>query len=104
MKMNLTFFGGGGGGSSGFSGTQGSSATEHGAQRLRERGFSDAERRATMRSNNVRRQADGARVHINETSPGRFNVIVTGERGVITAFRNIRQSALDRLARNYGWE
>jgi hypothetical protein len=32
------------------------------------------------------------------TQTGRFNLVVEGERGVITTFENI-----DRLARNYGW-
>jgi len=49
------------------------------------------------------RQADGATVRILEQQSGRFNVVVEGEKGIITTFQNLSQSALDRLARNYGW-
>jgi len=77
--------------------------TQHGNQRLFERGFSDQEIALTRTTNNIKTQADGARVYIKEISPGRFNVIVKGDRGVITAFRNIRQSSFDRLSKNYGW-
>lgn len=103
ISMILTFFGGGGGGG-GFPNTAGGSNTAHGAQRLRERGFTDDEIILMRQTSDIRTQSDGARVYIREMSPGRFNVIVQGERGVITAFRNIRQGALDRLVKNYGWK
>jgi len=48
-------------------------------------------------------QADGATVRILETAPGRFGVVVEGQRGIITTFENISQKSLDRLAKNYGW-
>jgi len=72
-------------------------------QRLRERGFTNSEIEETRQSTTVLKQSDGARVFIKETAQGRFNVIVEGERGIITAFRNIRRGALERLSRNYGW-
>jgi hypothetical protein len=33
----------------------------------------------------------------------RYNVVVQGDRGVITNLKNISQSSLNRLVRNYGW-
>ncbi len=49
-------------------------------------------------------QADGATVRILQTGAGRFNVVVEGERGIITTFENLSQKSLDRLGRNYGWK
>lgn len=40
--------------------------------------------------------------HLN---PGQVsNVVVYGENGVVTNFKTISQSALDRLAKNYAWK
>jgi hypothetical protein len=77
-------------------------ATTHGAQRLNERGFSP-EDVANTKTGEIKTQADGAKVYIKSVGNGRFNVIVEGDRGVITALKNISQKALDRLAANYGW-
>jgi hypothetical protein len=77
-------------------------ATIHGAERLAERGFSAAEV-ALTKTGQVLSQADGARVYIKAVGD-RFNVIVEGERGVVTALKNISQKSLDRLSRNYGWK
>lgn len=49
-------------------------------------------------------QADGAKVHILEVEPGRFDVVVWGERGLITTFERLSQESLDRLGKNYGWK
>lgn len=49
-------------------------------------------------------QADGATVRIHQNELGRFNVVVEGERGIITTFENLSQKSLDRLAKNYGWK
>jgi len=48
-------------------------------------------------------QADGATVRVLQNSAGRFDVVVEGERGLITTFENLGQRALDRLAARYGW-
>jgi len=48
-------------------------------------------------------QADGATVFLREILPGRFDFIVEGTRGVITAHRGWSQKAVDRLASNFGW-
>ena len=49
-------------------------------------------------------QADGAIVRVLQRASGRFDVVIDGERGLITTFANITQKSLDRLARRYGWE
>jgi hypothetical protein len=55
------------------------------------------------KSGEVLTQTDGATVYLKEVSSGRFNVIVEGQRGVVTALKNIPQGAVNRLAQNYGW-
>ena len=40
---------------------------------------------------------------IKEISPGKYNVIVEGDRGIITALKNISKKSLDRLTKNYNW-
>jgi hypothetical protein len=49
-------------------------------------------------------QADGASVRVLQNEAGRFNVVVDGERGLITTFSNLSQKSLERLATRYGWE
>jgi RHS repeat-associated protein len=87
-------------------GSQGASsvvdATIHGAERLAERGFT-TEMVNLTKSGDVLRQADGATVYLKEVAPGKFNVIVEGSRGVVTALRNLSDKAVSRLANNYGW-
>ena len=86
-----------------FGNTLGSRATKHGIERLKERGFSDTDISNTKDTANVKHQEDGAKVYIKETSDGKFNVIVEGNRGIITALKNISQKALNRLMKNYNW-
>jgi len=78
-------------------------ATQHGAERLSERGFSILDYEITKSTDTIMTQSDGATVFIKEISPGRFNVIVEGQNGVITALKNISQKSLERLSKNYGW-
>jgi RHS repeat-associated protein len=80
----------------------GISATAHGAEQLAARGFSGADI-ALTKSGETLTQADGATVYLKEVSSGRFNVIVEGQRGVVTALKNIPQGAVERLASGYGW-
>lgn len=47
-------------------------------------------------------QRDGARVFVQEVG-GRYNVVVEGERGVVTNLKTIPEKALTRLATKYGW-
>ena len=54
-------------------------------------------------TSNVKTQSDGAKVYIKEISPGKYNVIVEGDRGIITALKNISKKSLDRLTKNYNW-
>jgi len=78
-------------------------STAHGTDRLAGRGFT-AEDVALTKTGRVLEQDDGATVYVKETAPGRYNVIVEGDRGVVTALKNIRRKAVDRLATNYGWK
>lgn len=83
--------------------TQGGGSTAHGAERLAQRGFTP-EDVARVRDGQRYTQRDGATASVRETAERRYDVIVQGERGIVTALRNIRRSAVDRLARNCGWE
>ena len=84
--------------------------TLHGAERIAGAGatrggvLTAEEVTATQTSTRVLTQADGAAVHIAEAAPGRYNVVVSGERGVITTFKNISEKSLTRLSKNYGWQ
>ena len=86
-----------------FGNTIGSKATKHGNERLKERGFSENDISNTKNTSNVKTQNDGAKVYIKEVSHGKYNVIVEGDRGIITALKNINKKALDRLTKNYNW-
>jgi len=83
--------------------------TAHGAERIAGRGatrggvLARKEIKAVRKSGTKMRQADGAMVRVLQVGEGRFNVVVEGERGIITTFRRIKQKRLERLARNYKW-
>jgi len=81
----------------------GARATAHGAERLARSGFTDDLVKLTKTEGQVLHQSDGAKVFLRESSPGRFDFIVEGERGVITAHRNWSQKSIDGIAKNYGW-
>ncbi len=49
-------------------------------------------------------QADGAVVKVLEVNQGRYNITVSGNRGLITTFKNISEKSLSRLSKNYGWK
>lgn len=84
--------------------------TLHGAQRLAgpaaTRGgvLSVEAAKVVSTGGRVMTQADGALVKILTNSKGRFNVVVEGERGIVTTFENLSQKSLDRLGKNYGWK
>jgi len=83
--------------------------TAHGAERIAGAGatrggvLSLEEIAAVREHGRVMTQAGGGTVRIFEQG-GRFNVVVEGERGIITTFRNLSQKSLDGLAKNYGWK
>ncbi|WP_309670459.1 RHS repeat-associated core domain-containing protein [Gemmatimonas sp.] len=87
------------------SASPGIAATTHGAMRLADparlgtAGVRDAISNATRSFT----QKDGAQVFAQQVG-SRLNVVVQGERGVITTFRNLSDKSLARLAKNYGWE
>jgi len=45
----------------------------------------------------------GAAVHVVKTEAGRYNVVVSGTRGIITTFQNLSEKKYDKLAEKYGY-
>ena len=78
-------------------------ATKHGIERLRQRGFSKSDILNTKMTSNIKTQGDGAKVYIKEIDNGKFDIIVEGEIGIITALKNIDKKSLERLTKNYNW-
>ncbi|MCT4686379.1 MAG: hypothetical protein N4A55_03635 [Vallitalea sp.] len=79
--------------------------TKHGAERLQQRGFTPDDISALKLSpDKIMSQTDGAQVFIKNIGAGKFNVIVEGENGVVTALKNIGEKSLNRLSKNYGWK
>lgn len=77
--------------------------TIHGAERLAQAGL-DEQGLGGIKSGLRLIQADGAAVFLKEVAPGKFDFIVQGERGIVTAHRGWTAKAVTRIARNYGWE
>jgi len=83
--------------------------TAHGAVRIAGAGATrggvlSSEQILNVRSaGEVWSQTDGAAVRILQNSAGRYDVVVDGDRGLITTFSNLSQKSIDRLASNYGW-
>ena len=79
-------------------------ATTHGAMRMADASRLSAEAVKDVMGNATRVgvQRDGARVFVQEVG-GRYNVVVEGERGVVTNLKTIPEKALTRLATKYGW-
>lgn len=77
-------------------------ATIHGAERLAERGFTQADIILTKTGQQFL-QKDGAKVFIKEVAPGKFNVLVEGQRGVVTALKNVSEQKVAKIAAKYGW-
>jgi hypothetical protein len=82
----------------------GEQATAHGAVRLADptRFLTTAEKAATKASHTLKAK-DGATVYLHQAGPGKFNVVIEGERGLITQFRHMTPASVRRLAINYGW-
>lgn len=55
-------------------------------------------------SGGLLRQADGTPVRALRNAGGQFDVVVDGERGLITSIKNLSLKSLDRLANHYRWE
>jgi len=83
--------------------------TVHGAERIAgasatRGGVLSVSEIANVRSTGqVFTQPNGATARVLQGADGRFSVVVDGDRGLVTTFRNLSQSSLDRLAKNYGW-
>lgn len=84
--------------------------TTHGAERIAgatatRGGVLDVRRILLVRgSGQLLTQADGASVRILKNEVGRFDVVIDGDRGLITTFSNLSEKSLDRLAARYGWD
>ncbi len=87
----------------------GVTTTAHGVERIAGEGatrggvLNQVEIATTNSIGRTLTQADGAIVKVQEIG-GRYNITVTGERGLITTFKNLSQKSLEKLARNYGWK
>lgn len=78
-------------------------ATRHGQQRLTQRGFDSVDIAIVRSSPTSYEQADGAIAHVGQLGPNSYNVIVAGDKGIVTAMRGVSGQELSNLARNYGW-
>ena len=85
-------------------GDSGPEQTAHGAERAADPSRLDPAAQADVIANPTQTlsQADGAQVYVQQVGD-RYNVVVQGERGVITNLKNISAKSFTRLARNYGW-
>ena len=85
------------------------STTIHGSERIAGAGatrggvLSAEEIAATRAAGQTLTQADGAIVKVAEVN-GKYNVVVSGQKGIITTFKNISEKSLIRLSKNYGWK
>ncbi|MHC1723766.1 MAG: DUF4258 domain-containing protein [Aminipila sp.] len=79
--------------------------TNHGAERLLERGFTPSDISALkLTPDKIMTQTDGAQVFIKNIGNDKFNVIVESDNGVVTALKNISEKSLNNLSNNYGWK
>jgi hypothetical protein len=77
-------------------------ATTHGQQRLAERGFDSVDIALARSSKLAFEQADGATAHVAQLGE-LYNVIVIGDRGLVTALKGVSLKELKNLARNHRW-
>jgi RHS repeat-associated protein len=78
-------------------------ATQHGRNRLAERGFDSVDIVLTRGSATAYEQLDGAVAHVAQVGDNSFNVIVTGGGGVVTGMKGLTRRQVNSLARNYDW-
>lgn len=83
--------------SSGDSGT-----TQHGAEQMAKRKISQAEI-DEAKTGQKYEQEDGATAFVKKVGRGRYNIVIEGEGGIVTAMKNLSKSEVNALARNYGW-
>jgi RHS repeat-associated protein len=81
----------------------GGSNTKHGDERIAGRKMSPEEI-AQAKTGKMMTQADGAKVFVKDVGNGKFNVVVEGDRGIITVLKSVDSKALANLAQNYGWK
>ena len=78
-------------------------ATLHGAQRLRERGFTYA-RYLETKAGEAFTQPDGATAYVRRVSRNQYDVVVEGADGVVTVLASIIRQEVHNLTANYGWK
>ncbi len=89
--------------------SSGVSTTAHGAERIAGKNatrggvLSMPEITTTKTLGRYFRQADGATVYLHEVSPGKYNVVVEGNKGIITTMKTWSQKSIDRIGKNHGW-
>jgi RHS repeat-associated protein len=84
----------------------GGDATSHGSERLSDPSRLNAEETADVVQNATQQfvQKDAANVWVKQVGD-RFSVVVKNAQGrLITNFKTLDQQALNRLAKNYGWQ
>lgn len=87
------------------SGGDGLSQTGHGAERAADPSRLSPSAQSDVVANPTQTYTQGddeAQVFVQHVGD-RYNVVVMGTRGVITNLRNISESSLSRLVRNYNW-
>jgi hypothetical protein len=82
--------------------------TQHGAQRMNERGITITNEYAQTIKRNYTESwiqgKDGAAVYIKRAGRGRYDVLIEGDDGIVTVMRDKSRKELDGLARNYDWQ
>ncbi len=83
--------------------------TSHAFESLSRHGFKDLQQVDSIINNATHKimQRDGATVFVQKTGSGskaRYNLVVEGERGIVTGMRNFTKQEVKNMARNQGWE
>jgi RHS repeat-associated protein len=77
-------------------------ASKHGAMRMAEREVSPADL-ANMRTGTKMTQADGATVFVKGVGHGKYDVLVEGEKGIVTPMKGLSGQEVRELGERYGW-
>lgn len=83
--------------------------SNHAFESLERHGFKSLQQVDDIISNATHRisQSDGATAFVQKMGRGgktRFNIVVEGERGIVTGMRNFTKQEVRNMARNQGWE
>jgi len=80
-------------------------ATQHGAERLEQQGWTEAQYADVVNnaSFTCAQRIDLSTVFVRSAGRNSYHVYIQGDHGVITSFKSLTRQALDRLAGNRGW-